>query len=319
MRNKILITIKLIVSSGLLYFLLHKIGLQPVLTQLGNAQLSWLLLAIVVFTFSNFLGSLQWYLLLRRTGVYLGFFRVVRYYYIGLFFNNIFISNMGGDFFRLFYISRQANNSSAAFSTVFLDRFLGFTMLTFLAIMGGIFWSGTVGLAKIWPVLLILMSTWVFVIIVLFNKKLGYFFRFLLKWFVSEKILIKLRDIYNLIYDFSRDKRLLLYLFSISFVIQLSRVFIHYFAGRAIGVESGFVPFLIFIPIIALFASLPISVGGLGVREQTGVILFRRVGIPMALAIPMEFLAYLLTVVCSLPGILFFILIDKRRDKNEKS
>ncbi|HDL17624.1 MAG TPA: flippase-like domain-containing protein, partial [Bacteroidetes bacterium] len=234
-------------------------------------------------------------------------------------FNNIFISNMGGDFFRLFYISKQANNSSAAVSTVFLDRFLGFTMLTFLAIMGGIYWSGAGGLAQIWPILLVLMFTWVLVIFVLFNKKLGIFFRFLLKWFVSEKILIKLRDIYNLIYDFSRDKRLLAYLFSISFVIQLSRVFIHYFAGRAVGVEIGFVPFLIFIPIIALFASLPISVGGLGVREQTGVILFRRVGIPMAVTIPMEFLAYLLTVVCSLPGILFFVLIDKRRNQDEKS
>ncbi len=319
MKNKILIGVKLIVSFGLLYFLVHKIGLRPVLIQLENAKISWLLLAIVVFTFSNLLGSLQWYLLLRYAGVQLHFFRVVQYYYIGLFFNNIFISNMGGDFFRLFYISKQANNSSAAVSTVFLDRFLGFTMLTFLAIMGGIYWSGAGGLAQIWPILLVLMFTWVLVIFVLFNKKLGTFFRFLLKWFVSEKILIKLRDIYNLIYDFSRDKRLLAYLFSISFVIQLSRVFIHYFAGRAVGVEIGFVPFLIFIPIIALFASLPISVGGLGVREQTGVILFRRVGIPMAVTIPMEFLAYLLTVVCSLPGILFFVLIDKRRNQDEKS
>jgi len=318
MKNRLLIFIKIFVSAGLIYYLLHQNGIESILEQLVSAKLSWIIIGIVIFSLSNLLGSFQWFLLLKQAGVKLKYFQVVRYYYIGLFFNNIFISNMGGDFFRIYYITRHQNNSSAAVSTVFLDRFLGFSMLTFLAITGGIYWIGSNEFSKIWPVLSILMVIWIFVIIIMFNRKLGSFMRFILQWFVPEKLLIKLREIYNIIYYFSKNKRLVLFVFFISLFIQIIRIFIHYVAGKAVGVQADFVSFLIFIPLIALLASLPISIGGLGVREQSGVILFQRVGVQKALSISMEFLAYIITIVGSLPGILFFVFIDKRRNNSEE-
>lgn len=319
LRSKFITFTKIIVSLLLILYLFHKIGVNTILQEISSAKLSWIFFGIFIFTISNLLGSFQWYLFLKNAGVQLGYLSVVRYYYIGLFFNNFFISNMGGDFFRFFYISRQNKNSSAAISTVFLDRFLGFTMLTVLAVIAGIYWFSTFGFSKIWPALLILMACWSFLILVLFNRKLGHFFGFLLKWFTPEKILIKLRDIYNLIYEFSKNRRLVIFVFFISLSIQFIRVMIHIVAGKAIGVEAHFISFLIFIPLIALLSSLPISIGGLGIREQTGVLLFKRVGVAGALSASMEFLAYLLTIISSLPGIVFFILADKRRKSEQKA
>ena len=313
MRGKLITASKVIVSFLLIYFLLQRIGVGTILKEIGSANFYWILFGLFIFSISNFLGALQWHLLLKNAGVQLKYLQVVRYYYIGLFFNNFFISNMGGDFFRFFYISRHNNNSSAAVSTVFLDRFLGFTMLTVLAVFGGIYWFITFGFSKIWPAILILMVCWILMILVLFNRKLGHYFGFVLKWFTPEKILIKLRDIYTLIYEFSKNRRLVVFVFFISLFIQLIRIMVHFVAGKALGVEANFLIFLIFIPLIALLASLPISIGGLGVREQTGVLLFKRVGVVEALSASMEFLAYLLTIISSLPGIVFFILADKRR------
>lgn len=317
MRNKIIIFIKILISSGLIYYLLRKTGVEIILLKLESLKLSWIILGIFIFSISNLLGSLQWYILLKHAGVQLKYVSVVRYYYIGLFYNNIFISNMGGDFFRLFYIAKHQNNSSAAISTVFLDRFFGFTMLTFLALIGSIYWYSTMGYSKIGPVLLLVVICWILVILVLFNQKLAGSLGFVFKWFLPARILIKLREIYDLIYNFSKHKRLLALMAVLSFFIQIIRILTHYIAGRAIGVDISFVSFLIFIPLIAFIVSLPISIGGLGVREQTAVILFRRVGVLEPMSIAMEFLAYLLTIICSLPGLIFFIITDKRRNREK--
>lgn len=319
MRGKLITISKILVSFLLIYYLTQRIGVNTIIKEIGSAKLSWIIFGLFIFTISNLLGSFQWFLLLKNAGVHLKYLQVVRYYYIGLFFNNFFISNMGGDFFRFFYISRHNSNSSAAVSTVFLDRFLGFTMLTVLAFLGGIYWFSSFGFSKIWPAILILMTCWILIILVLFNRRIGHFFGFILKWFTPEKILIKLRDIYNLIYEFSKNRRLVILVFFISLSIQFIRIMVHFVAGKAIGVDVNFVTFLIFIPLIALLASLPISIGGLGVREQTGVLLFKRVGVVEALSASMEFLAYLLTIISSLPGIVLFISADKRRINNEEA
>ncbi len=318
MNNRWILWIKLTVSAGLLYYLLYKIGPGVLWQELSTADWRWLLLGIGVFTVSNLLGAFQWYLLLRESGVKYSYPRILEYYYIGLFFNNFFISNMGGDVFRFYYISRHAQNGTAAVSTVFLDRFFGFSMLTVLAVLGGLYWMSTAQMGDIWPVLLILMAAWSFVILILFNRRLGGMLHFVLKWFLPEKFLTKLKDIYNLIHNFSQNKRLLFIVMFTSLAIQLIRVTIHYIAGRALGIQVPFVSFMVFVPLIALLASLPISIGGLGVREQSGVLLFKRVGVPMNMAMPMELLAYILTIISSLPGMICYWIVGNRRKSNEE-
>jgi len=317
-RNRILLAIKFIISFGLIYYLLRHIGVQTVWHDLSSPRWSWILISIAACSLSNLLGAFQWQLLLRQAGIRFSYYRVMQYYHIGLFFNNFFISNMGGDFFRLFYIARHGNNSSAAVSTVFLDRFLGFTLLTVLAVIGSIYWIGSTGLTHILPVLLTLMILWGVIVLVFFNRRLGKLLRFLLKWFVPEKYLNKLKDIYNLVNDFLQNKRLVWSVVGISLVVQLLRIYVHFAVGRAIGVETSFISFMIYIPLIALLASLPISIGGLGIREQTGVILFQRVGIAKSMSLSMEFLAYLVTIVGSILGVFFFLGMRGQKESNDE-
>ena len=66
-----------------------------------------------------------------------------------------------------------------------------------------------------------------------------------------------------------------------------------------------------FIPIVAIMASLPVSFGGLGMREQTGIMLFGLVGVVAIQATVMEFSAYIISVLTTLPGGLIFIFRKK--------
>jgi len=96
----------------------------------------------------------------------------------------------------------------------------------------------------------------------------------------------------------------------ISICTQSARILTHYLIGRALGVSISPIYYFLFIPIIAIMASLPITIGGIGLREQTGVVLLSIVGVTPAKAVAIEFLSYLLAIGTSLPGGVFFAIQD---------
>ena len=71
--------------------------------------------------------------------------------------------------------------------------------------------------------------------------------------------------------------RLLLSVWAVSLAVQFCRNFVYRCAGLAVGLSAGLVYFVAFQPVAAVVAALPISIGGLGVRENVLVGLFHQV------------------------------------------
>ena len=90
--------------------------------------------------------------------------------------------------------------------------------------------------------------------------------------------------------------------------VQLSRIGVYYVVGLALGQTVAFQHFVVFIPLIAIVAAVPVSFGGIGVRENMGAWLFGRVGMAPAPALTMMFLGYLAGIVASLAGGIGFVL-----------
>ena len=59
---------------------------------------------------------------------------------------------------------------------------------------------------------------------------------------------------------------------------------------------------------------LPISLNGLGIREGTGVLLFTQIGISKEQALLMELITYVVMVIVSLVGGVFFLVRHFRRE-----
>lgn len=298
--------LKVCISATLIYLLLKKIGVSTLVNHLVSANWQLLIVSMLVFSLSNLLGSYQWYLLLKSKNIGISLLQAMAYYHVGLFFNNFLIGYVGGDAFRIYDIRRGFGDTTSAFATVFFDRIVGFFALSSLAMMVSLFWLQKFESTMTIVTTTVVLCGWIFCLIILFKESMAKKMSWLFKLFLPRFLHDKGRELYYGINRFRYDKILLLQLLFVSLFVQSLRIVTHFFAARAVGVQTSPLYFFIFIPIVALAASLPVSVGGIGIREQSGVALFTPVGIPSAKVAAFEFLAYLIGILATVPGGIIF-------------
>jgi uncharacterized membrane protein YbhN (UPF0104 family) len=83
----------------------------------------------------------------------------------------------------------------------------------------------------------------------------------------------------------------------------------YYFSARAYGVDIGAGKFLAMMPAVDIIAGLPLSLGGLGVREGTFALLLgalASVSAPTAMAVSLA--GYMMSAVWGIPGAFFWLL-----------
>ncbi len=308
-RQELLATVlKALVSLLLIFWLLQRIGFATIANYFQHASLYWLAASLLVFSVSNVLGGLQWHMLLHNRGIDITRRHCLWLYHIGLFFNNFLLGNVGGDAFRIYDIRRYSNRTDAAFATVFLDRFIGFFTLSSLALLTAAFMAYRLLALPAVLTIIIIFLCWLLALFFLFSEAFASKFSWLFRWMLPPAIHVKAKAFYFSLNAFRHEKELLTRVFALSVVVQTCRILTHWCAGRALGVTAAPGYYFLFIPIVALLASLPISLGGIGVREQSAVTLFRQLGLPSGQIVAFEFLAYLVGIVATLPGGLLFVM-----------
>ena len=89
---------------------------------------------------------------------------------------------------------------------------------------------------------------------------------------------------------------------------------VHVLVARALGIHIPLSYFFLFVPLLAVIVSLPISLNGIGVREGAGIVLFGLVGVSRGNAFSLQFTTYLVAVAVSLlGGLVFLARIPRRR------
>jgi hypothetical protein len=98
-----------------------------------------------------------------------------------------------------------------------------------------------------------------------------------------------------------------------SILIQATLAIAPFFVLLGMGhSDVGLVSFFIYVPIINVISMIPVSLNGLGVRENSYVILFSRVGLDGEVSLAVSLVSFFIVFVFSLVGGLFFI-FQKRR------
>lgn len=303
-------SLKVIISVGLIAFLIWKVSPGELLRYLKEIDLFLLVTALFVFLLSSFLGAVQWYILLRKSGLELVFPKVLNLYFVGLFFNNFLPANVGGDAFKIFDVAKMGNDPYKVFAITLLDRIFGIFGLCILALVSSLILFHTGNIDNLWVYILIFAFIVGGVVVVILNKRVVHFLRNFFSRITIWKIGERLDLIFSQLGGLRNLKSVMARVSLLTILIQFLRIMTHIIIGRSIGMEmSGWMPlyFFVFVPLLGIIMIFPISINGLGVREGAGIFLFTGVGILAEQALLVEFLTYIVMVFVSLSGGVLFL------------
>lgn len=259
-----------ILSSIILIFIaFRQINLSSFFDNFVSIKLIVSILAI--FIISNFvlmITSFRWSLIILKKPSINAFFQCFKANYLGLFYNQLLPTSNGGDLIKWTTLKGFSISKKNLLASVFIDRFIG---------MAALFSIGSVSLLITYIFTTYRPSLLLLIILVLSTVA---FLIFNLLLFTSSKvpsyIPTKLKYSFQLLID---NRRLFLSAFALSFISQLLVSVEYVIIGLVWGQGLSLLYMFIFMPLIALFMLLPISIGGFGSREIIFIHLLSQVGL----------------------------------------
>ena len=303
---------RIAISAGLIALLLAKLDLSRTVSSLVSVRTDFLIASLATFAASLVLGNVQWLMLLFLQGVRLTFGKTLSFYFVGAFFNNFLPANIGGDIVRIYDVYKESRMPDQAIAATVTDRLFGMVALGLLAMPSGLYVAlryERVGLGRafgLWSLVIVVA----FIVIlgltsaVIFSKRLARGLGRLLRPLLAGGLRDRFKRVYESFHTYRTTIRNLPGILLVAIIVQALRVLVHYEISEAMGLAIPAVYFFLFVPVIAIFIALPISIGGLGVREGLGIFFFCRAvpGVGSEQAFTMGFLAYVVGVVVSLAG-----------------
>ncbi len=318
LRNRLILLIKLLVTLVLLWYLFHikGVNLKKSLHILSSSNFIYFIISAVLLFFGQFICSYRWKVILDAMDVKLPLFKLFQFYLIGMFFSLFLPSIVGGDFVKIFYVKKESKKSlSYALASIYLERACGFLFLILYGIFGALFFKIYItsrempillkfGLTKINIVYIPIFFLILFILInvVIFTSALYNFTIRILNKFNLKKISEKISIIHDATHIFKKNPSHLVIPLLISAVNIFFVCVENYLIGIGIGLKVSFFAFMIIVSLMATAVMLPISINGIGLRENVFVILFSLIGVDPNHSFSLSVASFLLVVVTSLPG-----------------
>jgi uncharacterized protein (TIRG00374 family) len=306
-RTVLFLTAKVVVSLLLFGWLFRRVQWAQIGPALSQADPTWVWASAGVLLASHLLASYQWGRLLGAAGIELPFWKVSAYYLVGQFFNNFLPANVAGDFMRTLDASRTGSTRANALSTVILDRLIGTAALGGVAVVSTLPAIDRFHLAAAYAGVVIFFVGSVVILRAMLEPRVLATLERLLARIGLGRLSPSLDRLSGSLVEFRNRKRLLIELMCVAILVQVMRIGVHILFARALGLRVAPAYFFLFVPLLAVIVSLPISLNGIGVREGTGILLFGMVGLDRASAFALQFGTYLVAVGVSLIGGLVFL------------
>lgn len=306
LRGIFIFLAKLAVTVALVAFVLSRLSLTEIQEVMQHPRWGWLLGALAVYAVSAYGGALQWSWILKAAGIEAPGREIRRLYFIGLFFNNFLPANIGGDAYKIVDLGRRENRAMGVFCSTLLDRLIGLTALTTLAVMALMVAAGNDIPLPASALFLIGASVGLMAILaLLLSRRLGSWLPGVFHRMGLTGPAHWLEKVTSELALFRPRVKWLNGIFLFSILVQFLRMVTHLLVAYGLGLTLSvqqMVQLLVLVPMLALSLTLPITINGIGLRESVSaqLLVFCGLGAPQVVA--MEVAAYLVQVVFSLQG-----------------
>lgn len=305
-RTALIWILKIVVSGGLLYVLVSRVP-EPsrIWSLMRSASIPWLLVALALYLVMILVSAWRWTSLLGAQHVQVPFSTLVQSYLVATFFNNFLPSNIGGDVVRIRDTAPFAGSKTLATTIVLVDRGIGLLGLIFVAAVGATVTArgsekiGPIGPSVLWA--LLAGALIVAISAMLFPHGVAALLR-PLRLIHQEWVEVRIERLTTALAKFRDATGALANGFIASVLVQAILVGFYASIAQALHVNAPVEHIAVVVPLSFIVQMLPVSVGGLGVREATFSYYFTRFGETLETALALSLVGGALTMLFSVSG-----------------
>ncbi len=311
---------KLALKLGLtflaLWFAFHEVDFAE-LQRIFHMQELWpVFLAYILLNIQALLAAVRWRMVLaavaRLGSAVMPMLQAIKITYIGYFFSVCLPGTVGGDVVRVWLTKLENVPLSTAIHVIIIDRVIALVGLGLMIVFALPALGGFLGFDGTWltPVVLLLgvIALW---LLLQFGK--------LLEKFSGLKLI-------RVMIYFISSIRLLLSYRKICFMSLLYAIIGHVMycwasvvLASSLSIQLSMAHSLTLVPLVVLVTTLPISIGGWGVRETAMIGLLGLAGVSQEAALMLSIELGIFSIINGLPGGIFWLSYRNRKEKADLS
>ncbi|MBL8794980.1 MAG: flippase-like domain-containing protein [Planctomycetia bacterium] len=299
--------LKILVSVGLLGVLAWRTDWTQVAHAFAHLRLELWAAAVGAYLAAQLCSVVRWQQLSRPLGFHQPLRVFLGYYCIGMFFNLLLPTSVGGDVVRAWYLDDGSGRRLPAFVSVFVERCSGLLVLLLLACAAVLFSPQSLPAWVAW-------SVWTTAGLLLLGG--------LVVWFrcgapdsveaedgtsSPGKLAVLRSAISTLRTALVEQPGLLVTTTLLSVGVQAANVVLVWLVGLAIGAPVPASYYWVAVPMVSLLMVVLPSLNGHGVREGGLVLFLAEVGVPAGTALTLAFLWFSVMAAVSLAGGLVYL------------
>jgi len=265
-------------SIALIVVVLWNMDGVELISAFSTVSAAGFMIVVLIDLLLRLLSAYRWHVLFVALHKSSPIMEIIRISFVAGFLGQAMPGVIGIEALRIHGLAKACADAPAAFASVVVDRLFGLLSLV-LVILAGLM----VGPEELQKMVLVpaVVSLLILVVIVflLMNPKSRRWSLKIMPARLREKIQHWIADVFCCLDRYKSQPGVLSYSLVLSLLFQILRVALFYSVALILGESPSFIFFLTLVPIVMFAALLPISIGGLGVREASLVVLFSHFGV----------------------------------------
>ncbi len=299
--------VKLAMTLACLGYVYFAVDMGGLLRAVRGLEAVYFLAAVGCWIVMVVLSGVRWAVLAHPLGLDPGWWPYIKLFLVGNFFNAVLPTFVGGDVVRGYYLSKQSRQLAAPSTTVIMDRNAGVGGLILVSIAASMIHDVGQDQRALQHFLILFGAAWAVANVAIFwpfaLRLIESLARTILGPRLGKRADNLLRTLETYRSHLPRFGAMVLFSAAIH-MVGFSSV---YLVGVGLGLPLPFVVYLVLLPIVAIITLIPLSIGGLGVRETASLTLFAGVGLASEQSVALSLLWYLLVLTGGIPGLAIYL------------
>ncbi|HEX3622285.1 MAG TPA: lysylphosphatidylglycerol synthase transmembrane domain-containing protein [Acidimicrobiales bacterium] len=308
-KSRAWLVVRLVLTAAMLAVVLPRLHPSTLFPSHHLRSVLWMLGALAFSVAAVILSVVRWQQMLHALELRARLPALVSHTLAGLFVSNFLPTTVGGDVLRASRLAAENGHRRISAASVVLERLTGFVGLPLISLVAlaanpGLLRLGTASHITVVLSLGSLGALGVLLVVAAhpsLGERLG-----ARRWMglalTVHLGLVRLR----------RHPALAVAVMTAALSYQLSVVMAAWMAAHALGLPVGWTAMMAFIPVVSIAQALPLSIGGLGLREGALVVLLRPLGVATGQAVGLGLLLYGMSITVSLLGAPAFLVGARR-------